>query len=147
MPVCEWRIKRNCSLTPWQSLAATALLVAFVLAIGVAAALAFGVWLALPFSMLWILAIGIAFVVNAGHATDGEVVTLAPPFVIIETDDRGRRTMHRMKAARLALLLDDSNGAVYFCDGWQRIPVGRQVPAATRAEFVRELRRFIVAGC
>lgn len=144
-PSREWRIKRNCSLTPRQSLAATVFLMALVLAIGVAAALAFGGWLALPFSMLCILAIGIAFVAYCRHATDGEVLTFAPPFVIVEVHECGRRTMHRMNAARLAVSLGDSDGTIYLCDGWQRIVVGRQLPAAARAEFVRQLRRFIVA--
>jgi uncharacterized membrane protein len=147
VPSREWRIKRNCSLTPLQSLAATVFLMALIVAIGVAAAFAFGVWLALPFSMLCTVAVGIAFIAYSRHATDGEVLTFAPPFVIVEVHDRGRRTMHRMNAARLAVSLGDSDGAVYLCDGWQRIPVGRQLPAAARAEFVRQLRRFIVAGC
>jgi len=147
VPSREWRIKRNCSLTPRQSLAATVFLMALDLAIGVAAAFAFGAWLTLPFSMLCTVAVGIAFIAYSRHATDGEVLTFAPPFVIVEVHDRGRRTMHRMNAARLAVSLGDSDGVVYLCDGWQRIPVGRQLPAAARAEFVRQLRRFIVAGC
>ena len=147
VPTREWRLKRNCSLTPRQSLAATVFLMALVLAIGVAAAFASGVWLALPFSMLCTVAVGIAFIAYARHATDGEVLTFAPPFVIVEIHERGRRTMHRMNAARLSVSLGDSDGAVYLCDGWQRIPVGRQLPAAARAEFVRQLRRFIVDDC
>jgi len=147
VPSREWRIKRNCSLTPLQSLAATVFLMALIVAIGVAAAFAFGVWLALPFSMLCTVAVGIAFIAYSRHATDGEVLTFAPPFVIVEVHDRGRRTMHRMNAARLAVSLGDSDGVVYLCDGWQRIPVGRQLPAAARAEFVRQLRRLIVADC
>jgi uncharacterized membrane protein len=147
VPSREWRIKRNCSLTPRQSLAATAFLMALVLAIGMAAAFAFGVWLALPFSMLCTVAVGVAFIAYSRHATDGEVLTLAPPFLIVEVDESGRHTMHRMNAARLAVSLSDSDGAVYLCDGWQRVPVGRQLPAAARAEFVRQLRRFIVADC
>ncbi|MBP0592635.1 DUF2244 domain-containing protein [Paraburkholderia sp. LEh10] len=146
VPSREWRIKRNCSLTPRQSLAATAFLMALVLATGVAAAFAFGVWLALPFSMLCTLSVGIAFIAYSRHATDGEVLTFAPPFVIVEAHEGGRRTIHRMNAARLAVSLD-SDGVVYLCDGWQRIPVGRQLPAAARTEFVRQLRRFIVADC
>ncbi|OYD59982.1 UNVERIFIED_ORG: putative membrane protein [Burkholderia sp. CF145] len=147
VPTREWRLKRNCSLTPRQSLAATVFLMALVLAIGVAAAFASGVWLALPFSMLCTVAVGIAFIAYARHATDGEVLTFAPPFVIVEIHECGCRTMHRMNAARLSVSLGDSDGAVYLCDGWQRIPVGRQLPAAARAEFVRQLRRFIVDDC
>ncbi len=146
-PSREWRIKRNCSLTPRQSLAATVFLMVLVLAIGVAAAFAFGEWLALPFSMLCTVAVGIAFIAYCRHATDGEVLTFAPPFVIVEVHECGRRTIHWMSAARLAVSLGDNDGAVYLCDGWQRIPVGRQLPAAARAEFVRQLRRFIVADC
>jgi hypothetical protein len=46
----------------------------------------------------------------------------------------------------LTVSLDDSDSAtVYLCDGWQRIPVGRQLPVAARKEFVQQLRRFIAA--
>ena len=146
-PIGEWRIGRNCSLTPRQSLGATLLLIALVLAIGVASAVSFGVWLALPFSMLYVAAIGVAFVAYSRHATDGETLRFVPPFVIVEVEDGGRRTVHRMNAARLRVFFDDSEGtAVYLCDGWQRVNVGRQLPIAARTEFVRQLRRFIAAG-
>lgn len=146
-PICEWRIKRNCSLTPRQSLAATTFLIALVALIGVGSAVSFGVWLALPFSFLYVLAIGIAFVAYSRHATDGETLRLVPPFMIVEVDEGGRRTVHRMNAARLTVLLDSGDEAqVYLCDGWQRINVGRQLPTAARQEFVRQLRRFIVVG-
>jgi uncharacterized membrane protein len=145
-PVGEWRIRRNCSLTPRQSLAATLLLIALVLMIGIASAVFFGVWLALPFALLYIVAISIAFVAYTRHATDGETLRFAPPFVIVEVEEGGRRTVHRMNAARLTVFIDkDDKTAVYLCDGWQRVNVGRQLPVAAREEFVRQLRRFIRA--
>jgi uncharacterized membrane protein len=146
-PTGEWRIKRNCSLTPRQSVAATALLMALVLAIGTAAAVSFGVWLALPFAAFYVLAIAGAFVVYSRHATDGETLRIVPPFVIVEVEDGGKRTVYRMSAARLTVLVDsDDDTTVYLCDGWQRINVGRQLSASARVEFVQQLRRFIAAG-
>jgi uncharacterized membrane protein len=146
-PICEWRIRRNCSLTPRQSLGATVLLIVLMLAIGVASATFFGVWLAMPFAMLYTVAIGVAFIAYTRHATDGETLRLAPPFVVVEIDDGGRHTVHRMNAARLTVFTDQYEGtAVYLCDGWQRVRVGRQLPIDARPEFVRQLRRFVTAG-
>ncbi|MCG5072712.1 DUF2244 domain-containing protein [Paraburkholderia tagetis] len=145
-PLCEWRIKRNCSLTPRQSLGATVLLMALVCAVGGAAALAFGLWLALPFSALCVGLVGGAFLVYARHATDGERLTFAPPFVLVEVEERCRRTQYRLSAARFSVMLDDGDAAIWLSDGWQRIAVGRQLPRAGRAELVRQLRRVVAAG-
>jgi uncharacterized membrane protein len=146
-PIGEWRIRRNCSLTPRQSLAATFLLIALVLAIGMASAVFLGVWLALPFAMLYIVAIGCAFVAYTRHATDGETLRFVPPYMIVEVEQGGRRTVHHMNAARVTVSLDDDDGpAVYLCDGWQRVRVGRQLPVAARGQFAQQLRRFIEAS-
>ncbi len=145
-PICEWRIKRNCSLTPRQSFTATAFLMTVVVSVGLTSAFSFGVWLAVPFSLLCVFAILAAFIAYSRHATDGETLRLAPPFLIVEVDDGGEHFVHRMNAARLTVFLDTDDGAsIYLCDGWQRINVGRQLPVAAREEFARQLRSFISA--
>jgi uncharacterized membrane protein len=118
-----------------------------VLAIGMASAVFLGVWLALPFAMLYIVAIGCAFVAYTRHATDGETLRFVPPYMIVEVEQGGRRTVHHMNAARVTVSLDDDDGpAVYLCDGWQRVRVGRQLPVAARGQFAQQLRRFIEAS-
>jgi uncharacterized membrane protein len=143
-PIREWRIRRNCSLTPRQSLSATLVSVALVLAMNAASVIFFRLWFAVPFAMLYASAIVAAFVAYAKHATDGETLRLVPPFVIVEIDDGVRHTVHRMNATRLTVCTDErEHMTVYLCDGWQRIPIGRQLPVSARAELAEQLRRFV----
>src|SRR6188472_1293703 len=73
----QWLLRRNCSMTPTQLVAFYLSLSAWSLAI----AGAFwwrGATLVMPFAGIEILAVGVALLIYARHAGDGERVILSP---------------------------------------------------------------------
>ena len=86
----EWLLKRNCSLTPRQTMASWAILVAMSLGVGL-----FCTWhgasLVLLFTALEITAVTAAFVFYSRHATDFDRIVL----------DDGRLTVDRMRGGKM----------------------------------------------
>jgi uncharacterized membrane protein len=85
----EWLLKRNCSLTPRQTMVSWAVLVAMSLGVGL-----FCTWhgapLVLLFTALEITAVTAAFVFYSRHATDFDRIVL----------DEGRLTVDKMRGGR-----------------------------------------------
>ena len=86
----SWRLRRNCSVTPSQ------LLVVYLMLCGVSLAIGVFFWLqgatfVLGFAGLELLAVGVAFMVYARHATDGEWISLQGASLVVERETAGRR--------------------------------------------------------
>ena len=127
-------------MTPGQ-LAASFALIAFVsLTIG-----AFcwfqGAVLVLPFASLELLAVGIAFVVYARHALDGERIWLEGSVLVVESENAGEMVRREFQRAWVRIeQLAHGNAMIEICCHGQRVPVGRFIRNELRQRVAAELR-------
>lgn len=127
-------------MTPGQ-LAASFALIAFVsLTIG-----AFcwfqGAVLVLPFASLELLAVGIAFVVYARHALDGERIWLEASVLVVESENAGEMVRREFQRAWVRIeQVAHGNAMIEICCHGQRVPVGRFIRNELRQRVAAELR-------
>lgn len=142
-PSLEWRLARNCSLTPAQMFYAYLVMCAVSLAI----ALGFtwhGASPVLAFAGIELLLVGVALLVYARHATDHERITLADGALDV-SHRRGSQTEHtRFRAAwvRVEPLTSDRSLIELTGDG-QSSCVGRYLRPELRQPLAQELRRAL----
>ena len=138
-----WMLSRNCALTPRQvagfylSLVVASTLIATVF-------LMRGVWMVLPFSVLEMAALGIALLVYARHAIDGDRVSLGRDALEIESVDGADRRVMRIDrwAARVEMEARPRGSLAVVARG-ERIALGRFVSERERRRFARELRQAL----
>lgn len=139
----EWLLKRNCSITPAQLLAAYGGLC--VLSLGVAAIFwVFGARLVMPFTWCELLAVGVALLVFARHAGDRERIALADGRLVVERMDGGR--VERMEFAQAGVRVVpkvDGRSLVGLCGRDGRIAVGRFLRPELRPLLADELREAL----
>ena len=139
-----WMLNRNCALTPRQvgafylSLVAASSVIATVFLLR-------GAWMILPFSIIEMVALGVALMVYARHAVDGERVILRRDALEIESIDGSRRLVARVdpRAARVEMDARVRGGSVAVVARGERIVVGRFVCERERRRFARELRQAL----
>ena len=138
----EWQLKRNCSLTPGQAIAAFAVLSASTLAVGVAFLVLHGTWIVLGFASAEISVIAAAFLHYARHATDREHIALAGNSLLIEQFDAGavRQTRLDVYGIRITPPRHGRDMIVLEARGI-KVEVGRFVTETTRRQIAGELRR------
>lgn len=144
-PTCEWRLRRNCSLSPGQCAAAMGALAALVLGAAVLCGVCSGSWFALPFAVVCVASIAVAFLSYARHVTDGETVTLAPPVLTVTIDNGSDRSVHRMHVRGIRVSVADPGSPISVCDGHHRIQIGRYLTPGARDELASQLRRKLAA--
>lgn len=138
-----WTLRRNCSVTPGQ----LALLLGVLVVASLAVAAFFwslGAWMVLPFSLLELLAVAVAFLVYARHATDGERISVRAGRLVVELERGG--ALDRAEFAGHAVRIDTPEGAgdlVRVRGGGQAVSVGRFVRPELRPLLARELRRAL----
>jgi uncharacterized membrane protein len=136
----EWTLKRNCSITPAQLLAAYGGLC--VLSLGVAGFFWLqGARLVMPFAWCELLAVAVAMLVFARHAGDRERITLGNGRLRVETTDGGR--VERIEFAQDAVRVEsghDERALVELTGRGERIAVGRHVRPELRPWLAAELR-------
>lgn len=139
----QWQIRRNCSITPHQMLAAYGLLCTVSLAV----ALFFwftGARVVLAFTGFELMLLGAAMLVFARHAGDRETLTLVARSLLVE------RTVGP-KVERAAFNADwvtvepaaGQNSLVELTGQGHTMRVGRFLRPEVRGEFARELRRAL----
>lgn len=155
----EWVLKRNCSISPRQLASVYALLSA--VSLSVAAAWAFrGFWYVVGFAIPELLAVGVAFLLYARHAGDGERIVLAETGLLIERRE-GRTTVQSAMDSRfVAVELPDryrglvelrcsagirtrdavEEGTACWRSSGSRMEVGRFVSQPVRRQFALELQ-------
>jgi uncharacterized membrane protein len=137
----QWRLLRNCSLAPQQLLAVYAVLCLVSLFI---AGFFFvqGAPFVLAFAGVELVAVGVAFLLFARHASDHETLTLVGQSLQVEQLN-GVRTQHTVFAAQwLTVEPAAGQGSLVEISGrGQRVHVGRFLRPEWRAELARELRR------
>ncbi|WP_426210641.1 DUF2244 domain-containing protein [Massilia sp. TWP1-3-3] len=142
----EWRLKRNCSLSPRQVGKAYGTLAGFVLAIGLAFA-ARGVWFVFAFGVLELVALAWALLYYASHATDQEHVALTDGCLLIERIEAGEVKQIRLDpywtkiavpSRRHTLIALESRGV--------KVELGAFVSLEEREKVAQELRRELRAS-
>lgn len=139
----EWRLARNCALTPAQLFGAYLGLCAVSLVI----ALGFswhGASPVLAFAGAELLLVGVAFLVYARHASDHEQITLAGGSLAVR-HQRGQQTEHhefRAAWVRVEPLTSDRSLIELTGDG-QTSRVGRYLRPELRQPLAQELRRAL----
>lgn len=142
----QWRLKRNCSLTPQQSGWFFLLLCVLSLSVG----LFFwsqGAKVVLLFTALELSAMGVAFLLYARHAADGECILLERERLVVELETAGRfqRTEFARHSVRVAPQVDDGSLIEVFA-GNRSVKVGRFLRAELRPALAREIRQALNAG-
>ena len=136
----EWTLKRNCSLAPRQLLMFYLLLCAMSLSVA-SFWWWFGAPLVMPFAWLELLAVGIALLVYARHATDLEHIALRHGVLTVEHASGNRRERVEFQPAWVRIEPETSDGSLVELSGQGRkIAIGRFVRPEMRRQLARELR-------
>lgn len=139
-PSVQWLLKRNCSVTPRQTLLFYASLSA--LSLGIASFFWFGgASLVMPFALLEIGLVGGALLLFARHAADRETISLRPGRLTVE--HVSGRHVERAEFAPAWVRVEPAhdNGSLIEISGQgQRIAVGRFVRPELRRQLADELR-------
>ncbi|MFM8576622.1 MAG: DUF2244 domain-containing protein [Limnohabitans sp.] len=142
-PSVSWRLRRNCSVSPAQLLAVYLVLSAVSLAIG----LFFwrmGAPMVLAFAGLELLAVGVAFLVYARHATDGEWISLQGASLVVECETAGR--LERAEFERQWVRVEPKAGEhslIELSGRGRKVQVGRFVRPELRQVLAGEIRRAL----
>lgn len=139
----RWDLKRNCSLTPRQ------LLAAYVGLCGVSLSVAALFWslgavLVMPFTALELLALAVAFLWYARHATDREHIDLGPSRLVVEWEQGGQ--VQRREWARQwvrVAVATPSQALVGLQVAGETVHVGRYLRADLRGQLAREIRHAL----
>lgn len=136
----QWLLKRNCSATPQQVMGLYASLTMLSLGIG-----AFfwvqGATLIMPFACLELVAVGIALMLYARHATDSESIRLQAGYLTVE--HMSGRHLERVAFAPEWVRVEPAHGArslIELSGQGRRICVGRFVRPELRRQLADELR-------
>lgn len=142
-PSIEWALKRNCSISPVQ----LAWFYASLCAVSLGIATFFwhqGATLVLPFAWLELVAVGLAFLAYARHATDGERISLQGPLLVVELDSAGKRA--RAEFHRDWVRVEprsDGRSLIELSGRGQQVRIGRFVRPEQRRELAQEIRRAL----
>lgn len=139
----EWRLRRNCSVTPAQLGFLYASLC--VVSLGVAGFFwAQGATLVLPFAAIELVAVGTAFLVYARHATDGERVSLLEGLLVVEQESGGRLVRSEFARDRVRVEpLEKAAGLIEVRGGGRSVSIGRFMRADLRPLLAREIRQAL----
>jgi uncharacterized membrane protein len=138
----HWMLKRNCSMSPTQSalMFGGLMLLSFLVAGFWAYA---GAWWVLVFSAVEVVALAVAFIVYARHASDYESLVLDGDHVRIELVDGAK--IHRLEGSRRSIALcvnARKRGLVEVREvtaGGRSLSIGRFLPEEQRAQLAQAL--------
>ena len=117
-----WVLQRNCALTPRQvgTFYGSIVLVSALIAAGFAIN---GAWMVLPFSCAEVLAVGIALVCYAHHASDHERVCLNDSRLVVEAVSAGARTVTTLDRHWARVIVEaGSRARVVVASRGRRVP-------------------------
>lgn len=139
----EWSLKRNCSVTPAQLGWLYASMC--VVSLGVAGFFwSQGAPLVLPFALLELIAVAVAFLAYARHATDGERISLLEGRLVVEQEVAGQTK--RCEFAREWVQVEPHGGDGQMIEvrgGGQSVEVGRFLRPELRPLLAREIRQAL----
>ncbi len=142
----DWRLSRNCSVTPVQlgwiygSLC--------LISLGIAAVFwALGARFVMLFAGLEIIAVGIAFGIFARHATDGERISLQGSRLVVERETAG--TLERAEFDRSWVRVEPKTGdrsLITLSAQGRTVEIGRYVRPELRPALASEIRMALRAA-
>jgi len=143
MAATSWRLKRNCSLTPRQTLAAWAVPVGALLAVSLFAAVQ-GWWWVVAFVLADVAVLAVAVRLYARHALDGETLRLGDDGMLIIEQRRGDHVHHIACRASLVRLETFGRGnPITLWAGPRKLEIGTHAVPAMRDRTAQELRRAL----
>ncbi|WP_198972466.1 DUF2244 domain-containing protein [Xylophilus sp. ASV27] len=142
----HWFLRRNCSFKPSQlgwiylSLCLVSLGIASFFWVN-------GARLVMPFAWLELVAVGVAFLVYARHATDGEHISLQGSCLVVERETGGRleRAEFRREWVRIEPKVGDGSLIQVSMQG-RSMEVGRFVRPELRPALASEIRMALRAA-
>jgi uncharacterized membrane protein len=141
--VREWVLLRNCSFSPRQlalvfgSLCVVSLMIAGFFWV-------MGAPFVLLFAGLEIVALGVAFVMYARHAADGEYVRLADGMLWVEYHYGSDHKVERFNPHWVRVEAEPGQArAVRLGEAGRALEIGRYVTAQQRRAFVEELKNAL----
>ena len=142
-----WTLKRNCSLTPRQSLAFYALLCCASFGIALVFLLQ-GIWMVLAFALVEMTAVGLALLHYARHALDVETIALTEGALVIERIDAGRREEIRLDPTWLRVLPPEprTRKLIHLESHGAQVAIGAYVSEAIRVQVAQELKQALRGG-
>lgn len=141
----EWRLARNCSVTPKQLCAFFASLCVVSVVISVGFWLN-GATLVAPFAMLELVVVGIALLVYARHATDCEHLVLDGAHLQVQIELAGHRTQAAFERQWVQVHKPVAGSdLIQLCSQGQTLQVGRHVRPELRAALAAEISRALRA--
>ena len=135
----RWHLVRNCSITPRQLAGLYASLCVVSVAVGAGFWLQ-GATLVAPFAVLELVLVGLAFLIYARHATDGERIRLEHGRLEVEVERAGKvlRTVFQREWARVQTPVTAS-GLIEVSGQGQTVLLGRHVRPELRPALAQEL--------
>lgn len=138
-----WRLKRNCSITPRQM----CVMVMTLACVSLAVASFFwfqGALLVLPFAVLEVVALAVALVVFARHATDAEQISLANGELVVEWEFGGLLQRATFAPEWVRVEHQAGDGSLIQVSGHGRsVTVGRHIRPDMRSVLAREIRHAL----
>ena len=139
----HWFLKRNCSVTPAQLGWLYASLCVVSLSIGLFFWIQ-GAVLILPFAWLELGAVGVAFLVFARHAADGERISLQGRRLVVELESAGRLSRAEFDRDRVRVEPGAGERSLIELSGQGcSVNVGRFVRPELRPVLAQEIRRAL----
>jgi uncharacterized membrane protein len=143
---CEWLLRRNCSLTPRQTVAAYALLCALSLAVALVFLL-HGYWPVLCFTGAELAAVTAAFLWYARHAADYEHIVLTAGCLLVERVSAGCTVQTVLEPYFTRVGLSDSpRQLVRLQTRGVTLEVGHYASDPQRRRLARELQAALGGG-
>ncbi|RZL37580.1 MAG: DUF2244 domain-containing protein [Rubrivivax sp.] len=140
-PPASWRLRRNCSLTPRQALAAWSPAVLGLLAVAVFWAVQ-GWWWVSVFALVNMAGLAAALCCYTRHALDGDTLALGDDGMLYIEQQCGaqlRRVAWRASLVRMDVG-EGRGGAIVLRAGRERLEVGARAAPPQRDLAARELR-------
>ena len=139
----HWFLRRNCSVSPAQLGWLYASLC--VVSLGIGTFFWFqGAVLILPFAWLELAAVGLAFMVYARHAADGEHILLQDGRLVVETENAGRLERAEFNRDRVRVEPGTDDRSLIEVSGQgRRVIVGRYLRPELRPVLAKELRQAL----
>lgn len=142
----QWFLRRNCSVSPIQLVWLYASLCVVSLGIGMFF-WSQGATLVMPFASLELMAVGIAFVVYARHATDGERISLQEGQLVVELENAGKLERAEFQRDWVRVEPRAGDGSLIELSARGRtIRVGRFIRPELRPLLAREIRLALRAA-
>ena len=139
----DWLLKRNCSVTPAQLGWMYGSLCVVSLGIGGMFWMQ-GASFVLGFAWIELVAVGLAFLAYARHATDGETISLQGGRLVVELESAGRRERAEFHRDWVRVEPRAGDTSLIEVSGQGRtVKVGRYVRPELRPALAHEIRRAL----